>query len=175
MNASDVMTRGVVSIRPDASVREASELMLKHDISGLPVVDGGGRVVGIVTEGDFLRPARDGAGSRRPRLVEVLTARGPVVKPERRRLVEDIMTPAPFSVSESAPLQEVVRCMSEHNIKRLPVLRDGRLVGIIVDADLKRALAKKLPEIAISGDEDEELKSRMTELERQSWLHRVLP
>jgi CBS domain-containing protein len=175
MNAGDVMTRRVVSIRPDQSVREAGALMLKHDIGGLPVVDSDGRLVGIVTERDFLRTARPGAGVRRPRLVEVLTARGPVVKPERRRLVEDIMTPAPVSVSESASLRDVVRCMSEHNVKRLPVLRDGRLVGIIVDADLKRALAKSLRKNFAVSEGDEELRSRMTEIELQSWLHRMRP
>jgi CBS domain-containing protein len=171
MQAGDVMSKRVVSVRPDASILEAGELMLKHDISGLPVVDAQGRLVGIVTERDFLRPARRNSKYRRPRWLEVVTGRAPMISGEAEpsaRKIADVMTVNPVTVTASTPLEECVRCMDKHEVKRLPVVEEGRLVGIIARADLIRALVQSLRK------EREELR-RMTEVERQSWLHRTRP
>jgi len=144
MNAADVMTRQVITIAPDASILQAAHLMLQNRISGLPVVDVHGRLVGIVTEGDFLRRTEIGTERHRPSWLQFLT-------PERRladeyvhthgRKIEEVMTCNPHTVSEETPLEEVVRIMERKNVKRVPVLRAGKLVGIITRANLLHALA----------------------------------
>ena len=144
MNAADVMTRQVITIAPDASILQAAHLMLQNRISGLPVVDVHGRLVGIVTEGDFLRRTEIGTERHRPSWLQFLTS-------ERRladeyvhthgRKIEEVMTCNPHTVSEETPLEKVVRIMERKNVKRVPVLRAGKLVGIITRANLLHALA----------------------------------
>jgi CBS domain-containing protein len=136
MKASDVMTCRVVSVRADAPVFEAGRLMLENQISGLPVVDGDGRLVGIVTERDFLRHAEFGADAARPRWFEVLM--GPARSPLDRR-VEEVMTPGVVTVPEDLPIEEVARLL-RRDIKRVPVMHGNQLVGIISRVDLVRTL-----------------------------------
>src|SRR5262245_62493366 len=111
MNAVDVMTRDLVSIRPEASIMEAIRLMLQHRISGLPVVDATGRLQGIVTEGDFLRRAETGTVRKRSRWVEFLLGPGRLATEYAHasgRKVSDVMTPDVHTVAEDAPLEQIV-------------------------------------------------------------------
>jgi CBS domain-containing protein len=173
MKVREAMSRRVVSVSPDASILQAGELMLQHHISGLPVVDAEGHVVGIVTERDFLRPAGIVEGTPRPRWLEVLTGRSQFPHaPERsgERRIADVMTRSLVTTTEDALLEEVVGLMEERRIKRIPVVRDGRLVGIISRADLLRALVRSLRNRLPN---DEVFRQRLTDLERQSWLHRT--
>jgi CBS domain-containing protein len=172
MKVRDVMTREVISVPADASVLQAGELMVRHDISGLPVLAADGRLVGIVTERDFLRPGRP-CGDLRPRALQVIA--GQSAPPERypARKVAEVMTPSPITVGEETPLEEVVRVMDSQSIKRLPVLRDGRLVGIVARGDLLRALVQSLRRVSEAVKEQEAARARLTELERQSWLQRT--
>src|SRR6266699_1880303 len=132
MKASDVMTRNIVSIGRDAPIVEAIRLMLDNQVSGLPVVDDGGKVVGILTEGDLLRRSETGTERHRPRWLEILMGPGRIageyVRTHGRR-VEDVMTSNIVSVTEDTPLDEVVHLMERHRIKRVPVLADDRPVG----------------------------------------------
>jgi CBS-domain-containing membrane protein len=169
------MTRRVFSVRPDDSILHAGELMLQHDISGLPVVDADGRVVGIVTERDFMRCAA-ASSDVRPRWLEVLLGRtelgdGAAQRCESR--IADVMTRNPVTVTEEMPIEDVVRLMDTHYIKRVPVVRDGRLVGIICRADLMRALVRSIRAGHSTAKSDEALRSHMAELERQTLLHRT--
>ena len=176
MKVGDVMTRSVISVGPDASVLEAGELMLDHDISGLPVVDAQGQLIGIVTERDFLRPPRRGTEYKRPRWFQVVTGQAGVedgFDHQSARKIAEVMTPAPITVTEEMALDEAVRLMHDHDVTRLPVVRAGKLVGIIARADLLRALIKAVRETAVASEKDQALRARMTELERQSWLHRT--
>jgi CBS domain-containing protein len=176
MKVRDAMSPSVVTVRPDASILEASELMLKHDIGGLPVVDRRGRLVGIVTERDFLRPAHRGTGYRRPRWLQVLIGEAKVSEDHEQatnRKVAEVMTENPITVGDETPLEEVVSLMDRHDFSRLPVLRDGKLVGIVARADLLRALVRSLRKTSAVSKQDEDLRASMTELERQSWLHRT--
>jgi len=144
MLAGDVMTQGVISVAPDASVMQAGALMLKHQISGLPVVDSSGILLGIISEGDFLRRAELGTQRRRARWLEFLIGPGRLASEYVHacgRKVTEIMTPAPYTVGEATPLTEVVQLMERHQIKRVPVVYGRRLVGIVSRADLLRALA----------------------------------
>ena len=143
MNAADVMTRNVVTVGADASIGEAIRLMLDHHISGLPVLAGDGELVGMLTEGDLLRRTETRTERRRPRWLEFLRGPGRLAEDyvlTHGRKVGEIMTRDVVSVSEDAPLVDIVRLMERHRVKRLPVLRDGTLVGIVARADLMRAL-----------------------------------
>jgi CBS domain-containing protein len=144
MRAADVMTTNVISVGSDASILKAVQLMLQHKISGLPVVDANGTLVGMVTEGDLLRRAETGTARRRPRWLEFIIGPGRLADEYVRshgRKVEDVMTVTPVTVKEDTPLAEIVRLMERRGIKRVPVMRDNRIVGIITRVNLVRALA----------------------------------
>ena len=107
MKAKDVMTRSVVTIEPDATVLQAVRLMLQRQISGLPVVDKAGTLVGIVTEGDLLRRAETGTQRKRPRWLEFLIGPGRLASEYAHthgRRIDEVMTPDPRTVGEDAPL-----------------------------------------------------------------------
>ena len=134
MRAKDVMTTHVLTIGSDASVMQAAQLMLKNQISGLPVVDATGALVGIVTEGDFLRRGEIGTGHRRPRWLEFLIGPGRLAGEYVRacgRKVDEIMSTDLHTIAEDTPLADVVDLMERYRIKRLPVVQGRRLVGIV--------------------------------------------
>jgi CBS domain-containing protein len=144
MQAGDIMSTRVVTVDEDASVAEIAAFMNRFRISAVPVVDDDNRVVGIVSEGDLMR--RPETGTDRPPawwLMLLLSSEeqaAKYVKTHGRRATE-IMTHGVVTVSESATLEEVADVLERHRIKRAPVLRDGKLVGIISRADLLRGLA----------------------------------
>lgn len=138
MRAGDVMTTGAATVKPGASLAEAARLMIEHRISGLPVVDDGGGLVGMVTEGDFLR--------REKRLIDVLLDEAQARELARdlsARRVEDIMSTDLVSVGVEAPLNDIVDAMERRNVRRIPVLDQGRVVGIVSRANLVLALLRK--------------------------------
>ena len=145
MKAQDIMTLGVVSVQSNASVMRAVQLMLQNEISGLPVVDDKGSLVGIVTEGDFLRRGELGTQRKRPRWLEFLVGPGRLAEEYVHacgRKVDEIMTPEPYTVSVDTPVDEIVRLMEKHRIKRLPVVENGKPVGMVSRANLLAALAR---------------------------------
>ncbi len=142
MNASDVMARNVVSISPDATVLQAARKMLEHHISGLPVVEDG-KLVGIVSEGDFLRRQETKTERRRSRWLEFLMGPGRMAEEYTRThgsRVSEVMTTALQTVTEDSSLEDIVRLMEKHRIKRVPVMRAGKMVGIITRANLMHAM-----------------------------------
>jgi CBS domain-containing protein len=173
MKAIDVMTRRVASISPDASVHDALRLMLDRRISGLPVVNAEGVLVGIVTEGDFLRRAELDTERQRSALVAFLLGPGRLageyVHTHGRR-VADVMTHNVVSVTEDIALSEIVRLMERHHIKRLPVTKAGRLLGIVSRSDLLRALASSPITTLAASPSDAALRERvLDEIQRQPW------
>jgi CBS domain-containing protein len=176
MKASDVMSRDVVSIGQSASVSEAIRLMLDRQISGLPVLDEAGKVVGILTEGDLLRRSETGTERHRPRWLEILMGPGRIageyVRTHGRR-VGEVMTRALIGVAEDTPLDEIVELMERRRIKRVPVLAGDALVGIVSRADLLRALAQALDaHPPAPHDDDEILRSIRAELAKAAWVPR---
>jgi CBS domain-containing protein len=173
MKAKDVMTSPVVSIEPDASIWQAVRIMLQRHISGLPVIDQKGALVGIVTEGDFLRRAETGTQRRRPRWLEYLIGPGRLADEYTRahgRKVSEIMTADPLTISEDTPLDEIVRLMEKRQIKRLPVVRDQQVVGIVSRANLVHALASVARDIIPTSPGDQAIRDRiLAELASQSW------
>ncbi len=173
LKARDLMTRDVVTARPDQSILEAGELMLQRGMSGLPVVGPEGELVGIVTERDFLRPP---GSPERPRWFQVLAGRYPRAETLNQwgeRKVAEVMTPSPLRATEDTPLAQVLQTMEQHRIKRLPVVRGDRLVGIICRADLMRAAVQSVRESSALKRREDAQRSRLTEVERESWLHRT--
>ena len=142
------MARDVLTVMPSTQIEVALDLMLQRKVSGLPVLNQDGTLVGILTEGDLLRRTETGTGDRhRSRLLTFLIGPGKEADEfvhSNSRLVADLMTPSVLSVAETAPLDQVVALMEKKRIRRVPVVRDGKLVGIISRADLLRALAQKL-------------------------------
>jgi CBS domain-containing protein len=142
MKAGDVMTTGAATVRPEASLTDAARLLIEHRISGLPVVSGEGELIGVVTEHDFLRREN----GQRPRWLDVLLsdAAGQITARElQSRRVEDVMSRNLLTVEVETPIEAVVELMERHNVKRLPVMRKGKVVGIVSRADLLRAIMRK--------------------------------
>lgn len=173
MRAKDVMSRDVVTVSPDETVLHAVRLMLQRRFSGLPVVDAAGTLVGIVTEGDFLRRAETGTLRQRPRWSEFLLGPGRLAGEYTRaagQFVHEVMTRDVSTVTEDAELEDVVGLMERNHIKRLPVLRGSKVVGIVTRQNLLRALAglatAKPP---IMSDDDTIRERVIAELSKQSW------
>jgi CBS domain-containing protein len=173
MKARDVMTSPVISVEPDASIWQAVRIMLQRHISGLPVIDQKGGLVGIVTEGDFLRRAETGTQRRRPRWLEYLIGPGRLADEYTRshgRKVSEIMTADPLTITEDTSLDEIVRLMEKRQIKRLPVVRDQQVVGIVSRANLVHALASVARDIKPTSAGDQAIRDRiLAELASQSW------
>jgi CBS domain-containing protein len=175
MKVRDFMSTRVETIHPDSPIMDAAQLMLKHHFSGLPVVDDNGRVVGIVTEHDLLRRT-DRPGSQQPYWLQLMIERAAVAKEAvcfNEAKVKEVMTPDPLVVMEDTPIEDVCRVMEQCSIKRLPVVRDGRLVGIVSRADLVRALASAIHLLTQANERQAVAGSLMVELQRQSMVNRA--
>jgi CBS domain-containing protein len=145
MKARDVMTQYVTSVGPNDSLSRAVRIMLQNEISGLPVIDTFGRLVGMITEGDLLRRAETATQRRRSRWIEIFVTPGRLAEEyvhSHGRKVSELMTVDPVSVTEETPLEEVVTLMEKRRIKRLPVVRGDQVVGIVSRANLLHALAR---------------------------------
>jgi CBS domain-containing protein len=175
MKAQDVMSRDVVTVLPGETILHAARLMLQRKFSGLPVVDDAGTLVGIVTEGDFLRRVETGTTRRRPRWLEFVLGPGHLADEYTHtagQFVKEVMTRDVATVTEDTELADVVDLMERNHIKRLPVLRANKLVGIITRQNLLRALAgstttAKTPRM---GDDDAIRERILAEMSKQPWV-----
>lgn len=172
MNASGIMTRDVISVGPETPVREIATMMLERRISGVPVVDAERRVLGIVSEGDLIR---------RP---EIETDHAPTgwlslfLSDEERsrdfvkshgRVAREVMTKPATCVALETPLDEVVRLMERHRVKRLPVVDNGKLVGLVTRADLLRTLVSRRPAAPVASS-DQDVRERIDAMLRhEDW------
>jgi CBS domain-containing protein len=164
MKAKDVMTSPVTSVEPDASIWQAVRIMLQRRISGLPVINKDGRLVGMVSEGDFLRRAETGTQQRRSHWLDFLLGPGRLADEYTRshgRKVQDIMTSDPVTVTEDTSLDAIVRTMEKRRIKRLPVVRGNDVVGIVTRANLVHALAGVARELMPTTTSDEAIRERL--------------
>jgi len=146
MKTSEIMTSPVITVTPATPIAGAARLMLQHRISGLPVIDGK-EVVGMITEGDLLRRAETGSAPHRPMWLELLLGPGRLADEyphAHARRVGEAMTGDVVSVGPQADVAEIVQLMSKRRIKRVPVIDNGQLVGIVSRANLVRALVKAL-------------------------------
>lgn len=173
MKASDIMTPDVISADPDATVLQAARYMLQHHISGLPVIDKRGTLVGILSEGDFLRRRETDTDRRPSRWLEFLMGPGKLAAEYTHThgsKVSEVMTTKVHAVIEDTPLEKIVEMMEAHRIKRVPVLRGNKVVGIVTRANLMHAmvsLARGGPKAATS---DVAIRQQLlTELKNEKW------
>jgi len=173
MQVRDVMTQKVISIGVDDATLKAARMMLENKVSGLPVVDAGGNLVGVVTEGDFLRRGELGTQRRRPKWLEFLVGPGRLadeyVHASGRR-VREVMTDDPCTVREDETLDKVVDLMERRRIKRLPVMRDGKMVGIVSRSNLMHALASLARDAGTPTGDDRTIRENiLAALQQQGW------
>lgn len=144
MLAIDVMTPSVICAQPDMTVLEAAKRLVENRISGMPVVDESGALVGIISEADLLHRIETGTEKKRAGWLELLSSTrnlaGAFVK-EHGHLVSDVMSNEVIAVDWSTPVGEIADLMERRRIKRVPVLREGKIVGIVSRSNLVRALA----------------------------------
>jgi CBS domain-containing protein len=149
MRARDIMTEAVITVTPETPVKEVARLLMQRGISAAPVLDAAGAVVGIVSEGDLIGRNDADRRARRDWWLALL-AEGEELHPdflkslrERQRTARDVMTAPVVGVSETTEATEIARILRDYHVKRVPVLRDGRLVGIVSRADLLRTIGSE--------------------------------
>ena len=174
MKARDVMVASVITASPNASVKSVAETFVRHQISAVPVVDDKGKLVGIISEGDLLHRAEAGTEKRRPWWLRAFI--GPdalaneYVKSHARK-VADAMTRQVVTASPETPLHEVATLLEKHSIKRVPIVENGQLVGVVSRANLVQAVAcaGKVLEIPLS---DSTIRDKiLAHLQAQDWAH----
>lgn len=158
MQAKDIMTTAIATVPPDATVQDIAKLLLARRISAVPVVDSDGKVLGIVSEGDLMRRPETGT-ERHPSWWLTLLDNSEETALEYVKAhggtAGDVMTRDIKTVDEHATLEEIAEQLERHHIKRVPVLRDGRLVGIVSRADLLRGLVARQAAPAVTASDDE--------------------
>src|SRR5271165_5450277 len=158
MRAMDVMTSEVITVRENASVTAVAKLLAEHGISAVPVVDKDNRVIGMVSEGDLLHRAETGTERSRAWWLEMLASTnqlaGDYIK-SHSGAVKDVMTRNVISVSDTTLVADIAVLLETNRIKRVPVLRDGKLVGIVSRANLVRALAMTINAAADGAGADD--------------------
>ncbi len=173
MKAEDVMTRDVISTDPDATVLQAARLMLQHHISGLPVIDKDGILVGVLSEGDFLRRRETRTERRRSRWLEFLMGPGRIAAEyshSHGNKVSEVMTPDVVTVDVTTPLEDIVDVMERRRIKRVPVVCGGLVVGIITRSNLMHAMVSLARVAQPAATDDSVIRERLlAEIQKEQW------
>lgn len=173
MNASDVMVHNVITIGPEDNIAEAAKQLVDHDISALPVVDGEGRLIGILSEADLIHRKEVDTEKRRPWWMEAIlpaTILSEDYAKSHGRKVGEVMSPHLVTAAEDTPLSEIATLMEKHRIKRIPIVRDGRLIGIVSRANLIQALASTVTMQHETLDDDRAIRREiLSRLANQSW------
>ncbi len=176
MNAVDVMTANVITVSPETSVPDLVDVLLTRNISGVPVVDGNGVLVGVVTEGDLVRRAELGTDRKHTGLLAFFTGTATMARDYVRShatKVSDIMTPDVIAVAPATPLSEVADTMEKYRVRRVPVVEGTKVVGIVSRANLLRAWASLPADAPATTADDTAIRAALLlELGRQSWSHR---
>lgn len=178
MDIGDVMSRRMVTVRPTDTVEDAVKLMLDHSISGLPVIDENANLLGIVTEGDFLRRSEIHTESpRRSRWVEVLLGPGDdayrYIRSHGRKVAE-VMTASVRTLEPEASLTEAADLMEKAHIKRIPIVRAGKLVGLVSRSDLLRAFSDAVESEEQMKSDDEVVRNTLSDgIRNQPWAPRL--
>jgi len=177
MNAVDVMTSDVLTLTGESSVLDAARTMLRHRVSGMPVIDWSGKLIGMLTEGDLLRRTETGTERHRGHWLELLMGPGRAAADyvhAHARKVSEVMSDQIISIGPDTTLEQAVATMEKHKIKRVPVVKDGKLLGIVSRADFLRALVAKSDAEAAVPHSDEEIRDNIQkELDRQRWAPRA--
>jgi len=164
MKAADVMVRDVVTVHPETGVADAVKLLVARDISALPVVDQGDNLVGIISEADLLHRAELGTEKHRSWIVESLTAASTLADEFAKahgKKVGEVMTTGVVTATEEDSLCDIAAQFERHRIKRVPIVRDGRVVGIVSRSNLIQALASAVGTSEASDDTDRRIRDEL--------------
>lgn len=166
MRAGDVMTTKVVTVSPETAVRTIAQTLVERGISAVPVVDGAGRLLGIVSEGDLMRRAEAGTERQPSWWLDLLASPEEKARDYSRAhglTARDVMSREVVTVEEDSPLASVAALLERHRIKRVPVVRDGALVGIVSRANLLHGLiaAQPAPASAATAGDDAAIRGRI--------------
>ena len=174
MKARDVMTSPVVTVTPATSVKEIARLFLECRISAVPVVDEQGTIVGIVSEGDLIHRSEISTERRRPWWLVLMAGDEALVaeyiKAHANR-ADDIMTRKVITAAPDTPLHEIAEMLEKYRIKRLPIVREKQLVGIVSRANLVQAIATSGSKLDVPLSDTEIRENLLTHLSEQSWAH----
>ena len=172
MKAQDVMVRNVITVRPDTSVAEAVKLLGEHDISALPVVDSDNHLVGILSEADLLRRG-DLDHRQHPWWIETLMPAAMLANEfakSQGKKVEEVMSTDLVTAAEDTPLCEIAAQLERHRVKRVPIVRNGKIVGVVSRSNLIQALASAKPLLEAKKESDRAIRLKMLDrLSKQKW------
>jgi CBS-domain-containing membrane protein len=174
MKARDVMVAPVITATPQASIKSVAETFLRHQISAVPVVDNDGKVVGVISEGDLLHRSEAGTEKQYPWWLRAFL--GPdalaneYVKAHARK-VTDAMTRQVITASPETPLHEIAALLEKHSIKRVPIIENGQLVGIVSRANLVQAIASAGKGLDVPLSDATIRQKLLTHLKAQNWAH----
>jgi CBS domain-containing protein len=174
MRAIDVMVRDVITVHPDTDVAEAIKLLSQHDVSALPVVDAQAHLIGIISEADLIHRVEIGTEKHRPWWLEAVTGATALAEDFAKshgKKVGELMTTDVVSVTEETPLSEIAALLERKRIKRVPITRQGKLVGVVSRSNLIQALASVVGHDEETRDRDLEIRQELlARLEKQqSW------
>jgi CBS domain-containing protein len=173
MNASDVMVRNVITIGPQALVSEAAKLLTENDISALPVVNEQGDVVGIISEADLMRREEIGTEKKHYSWLEAVmpaTMLANEFAHSHGMKVEEVMSKHVVSAKADAPLAEIATILERNRIKRVPIIEQGKIIGIVSRANLVQALASASSTVTKTADADRAIRLEiLSRLADQSW------
>jgi CBS-domain-containing membrane protein len=173
MIASDVMVRDVKTVGPGTNVAEAARLMVHNDLSALPVVDDHGHLIGIISEADLLQREEIGTDVRHPRWIEAMTPASTLAAEFAKshgRQVKELMSEDVITAREDTSLAEIAAILERRRIKRIPITRDGALVGIVSWANLIQALASASLEPSKELNQSRTIRQELlSRLGTQSW------
>jgi CBS domain-containing protein len=173
MQAIGVMVRDVVTVHPETDVADAIKLLAERDISALPVVDAQGQLVGIISEADLIHRVEIGTEKHRRWLVESLTGSTTLAEDFAKshgKKVGEIMTTKVVAATEGASLAEIAALFERHRIKRVPIVRDGRVVGVVSQSNLIQALASVVGVATAGTDTDRGIRDEiLSRLKQQDW------
>ena len=174
MKARDVMVSPVITVKPSSSVREVAKTFLERRISAVPVVDDQGKLVGIVSEGDLIHRAEAGTERKRSWWLQGLigdeTLAAEYVKAHARK-VADVMTRRVITASPDTPLHEIASVLENNSIKRVPIVKDGQVVGIVSRANLIQAVASDRKELEIPTSDEAIREKILASLQTEPWAH----
>jgi CBS-domain-containing membrane protein len=174
MTARDVMVSPVATVTPSTSVQEVAKMLLERRISAVPVVDDGGKIVGIISEADLMHRAEAGTERQRPRWLSALMGDEPLITDyvkARARLAADVMTRNVVTASPDTPLRDVAMLLEKNAIKRVPITENGQLVGIVSRANLIQAVASDHKELVASRSDAAIRERLLTHLKQEPWAH----
>ena len=177
MKARDVMVAPVITVKPSNSVTDAAKIFLERRISAVPVVDEHGKVVGIISEGDLLHRSEAGTERRRPWWLRVFVGEETLAADYTKAhalKVADVMTRNVITATPDAALHEIASLLEKHSIKRVPIISNGQLVGIVSRANLVQAVASARSGLDVPLTDSTVRDKVLARLKEQPWAHTLL-